>query len=75
MTATVCLDTLQSFLLASLGPDLLSGPYREGWTPENPTVGLCSVASEASWFVLGGLESPWVPMVVRDGNEGTHRYS
>lgn len=66
------LDHLRRRLHESLGPDLLSSAYRHTWSEGNPTAGLCSVASEAAWFVLGGLNSPWVPMVARDGDAGTH---
>lgn len=66
------LEKLRSRLHQGLGPDLLSPAYRHTWSESNPTAGLCSVASEAAWFILGGLNSSWTPMVVRDGDQGTH---
>lgn len=66
------LDALRHRLHAALGPDLLAADYRSNWSEDNPTAGLCSVACEAAWFILGGLNSPWVPMVARDGDRGTH---
>lgn len=66
------LEKLRARLHQGLGPDLLSSAYRHTWSESNPTAGLCSVASEAAWFILGGLNSPWTPMVVRDGDAGTH---
>lgn len=71
MTA-VSLPLLQAHLERALGPDLLSPAYRSHWSEANPTAGLCSVACEAAWFVLGGPSSGWVPHVVRDGDQGTH---
>lgn len=69
MTA-VSLPLLQAHLERALGPDLLSSAYRSHWSEANPTAGLCSVACEAAWFVLGGPSSEWVPHVVRDGDQG-----
>ncbi len=71
MTA-ISLPLLKTHLQHALGPDLLSDAYRDSWSETNPTAGLCSVASEAAWFVLGGLTSDWVPYVARDGVAGTH---
>lgn len=68
----ISLPLLQTHLERALGPDLLSSAYRAQWSTDNPTAGLCSVASEAAWFILGGLQSDWVPYVVRDGASGTH---
>lgn len=69
---SVDLSALRARLHAALGPDLLAPDYRADWSPDNPTAGLCSVACEAAWFVLGGLPSAWVPRVARDGEAGTH---
>lgn len=66
------LEKLRARLHQGLGSDLLSPAYRHTWSESNPTAGLCSVASEAAWFILGGLNSSWTPMVVRDGDAGTH---
>lgn len=66
------LVALEYHLHAHLGPDLLRGSYRAHWSPENRTAGLCSVASEAAWFVLGGSPAGWVPQVASDGPAGTH---
>ncbi len=53
-------------------PELLKRPYREGWSPQNPTWGFCYIASEACWHMLGGFESPWRPVWARDQEGGTH---
>ena len=72
MTAEALLTRLQGVLEPALGPDLLHPDYRHVWSAGNPTAGLCAVAAEAAWFVLGGPASGWVPRVARDGMAGTH---
>lgn len=63
---------LSVLILPHLGPNLLSGSYKAGWSLDNPTKGLCSVATEAAWFVLGGPQSDWTPYVTQDPQGGTH---
>ena len=50
-------------------------PHYQKQHEENPdihcTTGHCYAASEALWHALGGMNSPWRPMVGRD-NKGTH---
>lgn len=70
--AAISLPLLQEHLDRALGPDLLAPAYRSKWSEANPSAGLCSVACEAAWFLLGGSGSDWVPHVARDGQEGTH---
>lgn len=48
------LALLEATILKHLTPDLCAPAYRVLWSDENPTLGFCSVASEAAWFLLGG---------------------
>ena len=66
------LEALSSSIQAHLEPDLLLPQYRTHWTPENPTQGFCSVASEAAYFLLGGPREGWVAMFGLDHTQGTH---
>ena len=36
------------------------------FNPDNPAEGLCSVASEAAWFILGGSKTGWIAQMARD---------
>lgn len=65
-------DRLAQVLGPSLTPDKLQPGYRKAWTPSNPLLGFCSLASEAAWFILGGAPSGWVAQVGRDDQGGTH---
>lgn len=56
---------------ACLDPILLHPNYQKNWSPENPTYGFCSVASEALYFLLGGSLAGWKAVVGRD-ESGTH---
>lgn len=49
-----------------LSSDLLMGQYKDKPVNAHSTYGLCSVASEALYFMLGGLNSDLVSYVVRD---------
>lgn len=66
------LDQLTQRIKRCLDPSLLRAPYDAQWTPENPTAGFCSVASEAAWFILGGKEAGWVAHAARDTDGSTH---
>lgn len=66
------LATIRSVLHQCFDPGLLHASYRKGWTAQNPSFGMCSIASEAAWFVLGGLTSGWKAMVTRDDDGTTH---
>lgn len=67
------LDELRKRLHAALDPSLLHPRYRAQWTKENPTFGMCSVASEAAWFMLGGSAKGWHAYVTQDPwSGGTH---
>jgi hypothetical protein len=50
-----------------LTPDLLTPQYRKDWTPAHPTYGHCYAAAEACWYLLGGKDAGWKPMVFNDG--------
>ena len=67
------LNELRQRIHQALDPSLLSKEYRHTWSATNPTAGLCSVAAEAAWFILGGSQSGWVSHVASDPkNGGTH---
>jgi hypothetical protein len=64
---------LRNKIHGALTPELLSSAYRHCWSPDNITAGLCSVAAEAAWFVLGGTPAGWAAWVARDTEaQGTH---
>jgi hypothetical protein len=65
-------DRLLDLLQPHLTPELLQPGYRKAWSPDNPLLGFCSIASEAAWFILGGPPSGWVSQVGRDDQGGTH---
>ena len=66
------LEALRLRIVAQLDPSMLKPPYDKEWTPENPTYGFCSIASEAAWFILGGKEAGWVANNVREEDGSTH---
>lgn len=66
------LDTLEQALRTAMCPDMLVSPYKEQWSPDNPTLGFCSMASEAAWFVLGGSKAGWSARVQREDDGTTH---
>lgn len=66
------LALLEATILKHLTPDLCAPAYRVLWSDENPTLGFCSVASEAAWFLLGGKPSGWMSYVGRDDTGCTH---
>lgn len=67
------LDELRALIHQALDPSLLSKEYRHTWSADNPTAGLCSVAAEAAWFVLGSSKQGWISHVTSDPkNGGTH---
>jgi len=55
-----------------LTPDLLKPAYRFMASATNPTAGHCYHATEALFHILGGYESDWVPMRVREEDGMTH---
>ena len=59
-------------LRGALSPALLVSPYKERWSADNPTLGFCSMASEAAWFVLGGNKAGWTAKVQREDDGTTH---
>lgn len=66
------LEALRKRIVEKLDPSMLKHPYDKEWTPENPTYGFCSTASEAAWFILGGKEAGWVANNVREEDGSTH---
>lgn len=66
------LREIKEKIIGGLSSDLLISPYKEKWSSDNPTYGMCSIASEAAWFLLGGPASGWVPRVARDVDNTTH---
>ena len=72
MPSAADLAALTDRIKRSLDRTLLRAPYDAQWTPENPTAGFCSVASEAAWFILGGKEAGWVAHAARDVDGSTH---
>lgn len=55
-----------------LTPDLLKGKYVNRPLNAHNTWGLCSVASEAIYFILGGPKRGLVSYVARDTDGSTH---
>lgn len=66
------LADLEARLRGALSPALLVSPYKERWSADNPTLGFCSMASEAAWFVLGGNRAGWTAKVQREDDGTTH---
>ena len=56
-------------IINQLSPDLLLPEFKKDWTPQNPTQGFCSVASEALFFMIGGSANGWKAQNGRD-NQG-----
>lgn len=56
----------------ALTSDLLKPAYKWMHDPANPTAGHCYHAAEALWHLLGGRDSPWKPMRVREADGMTH---
>lgn len=55
-----------------LSTDLLLPAYQKDWTPENPHFGFCSIASEALFFLMGGLKSGLKAQTARDEDGIVH---
>lgn len=56
----------------ALTGDLLQSKYKWMHDPKNPTAGHCYHAAEALWHLLGGADTNWVPMRVREDDGMTH---
>ena len=56
--------------LRQMGTKYLKRPYRDDWTPENPTYGYCYVVSEMVFHCLAPAGSK--PHILHTDNENTH---
>ena len=63
---------LYILIQAELRPDLLLPCFRRRNPGMHPTQGFCFLASEASFFLLGGTAKGWQPMVGLDKQGMTH---
>lgn len=60
--------------LRQMGNKHLKSPYKEQWTPDNPTRGYCYVVSEFIYHYCP-TKMDKTPMLLKDNPEqGTHRY-
>ncbi|OGI17141.1 MAG: hypothetical protein A2287_05845 [Candidatus Melainabacteria bacterium RIFOXYA12_FULL_32_12] len=58
--------------LKQLGPKLLKDPYKFLWTPENPTLGYCYLASELLYHYIVPNKEDYKPMIIKFDNGTTH---
>lgn len=55
---------IKSAIIDSLSPELLTPQYRAGLSPDDPVeTGHCAVASEAFYYLAGGKEAGFMPVV------------
>jgi hypothetical protein len=66
------LEKLKKLVIPHLDPNLLEPKYREWWSPENPTLGFCSLVTEVTYFLVGGSNSGYISYVARDKDDTTH---
>lgn len=66
------LRSLRAAIVQHLDPSWLEPAYQSRWSVDNPTLGFCSMASEAAFFELGGGPAGWKAMVQREADQTTH---
>lgn len=66
------LASLTVALRRVMKPAWLQEPYASQWSPDNPTLGFCSMAAEAAYFILGGAPAGWAAHVARDHEGMSH---
>jgi hypothetical protein len=64
MHKTLTFDEIKRAIIASLSPDLLEKQYRDKLSPDDPPeTGHCAVASEAFYYIAGGRQAGFMPVV------------